>query len=85
MAKKKRRNKQTSSSQDGQGTNPWLGKRTGIVVVIVGSILLAAATAWQLAPSLGLGRSLLWGAGFAVAMWIAFLLVLAFNVWIRSR
>lgn len=91
MAKNKRR------ARPGRQTNkppqepiprlhqPWLSRRTGLIVMILFTLGFAAFVAWQLAPSEGNGRAILWGLGFAVATWAVFGVALAFNRLVRRR
>lgn len=88
MSKKTRQKnkKQTPKKSQAPATNePWLSKRTGLIVISMISIALALFMIWQLQPVLGLGEALLWGLGFGVAIWGVFALALAFNRWVRGR
>lgn len=64
---------------------PWLSQRTGLIAMGVLSLVLAAFMAWQLIPSEGVLGGILWGLGFAVAIWGVFFLSYAFNTWVRRR
>ncbi len=64
---------------------PWLSRRTGLIVMALLSLGVAAFMAWNLAPSEGLFRAILWGLGFTVAIWAVFGLSYAFNTWVRRR
>jgi hypothetical protein len=64
---------------------PWLSKRTGLIIMAVLSLGIAAFMAWNLAPSEGIFRAVLWGLGFAAAIWGIFGLSFAFNTWMRRR
>jgi hypothetical protein len=88
MAKKKRQKseKQTPKKPQVPDTNePWLSKRTGLIVISVISIAFASYMIWQLRPVLGLSEALLWGLGYGAAIWGVFALALAFNRWVRRR
>lgn len=89
MAKrKKQRPAQKAKSQGDKAplrAEPWLSKRAGLTIMILFSVGFAAFVAWQLAPSEGTGRAILWGSGFAVATWVIFGLALAFNTWVRRQ
>jgi hypothetical protein len=64
---------------------PWLQRRTGLIFMAVLSLGLGGFIAWQLVPSEGVFWAILWGLGFAVALWGVFGLSLAFNTWVRRR
>jgi hypothetical protein len=64
---------------------PWLAKRTGLIIMTLLSLGIAAFMAWNLAPSEGIFRAILWGLGFAAAIWGIFGLSFAFNTWVRRR
>jgi hypothetical protein len=101
MSKRSRRKARNASKKKGQTSDgrqqkkdqedvkltsgPWLSKRTGYRTIGIISLLLAAFMAWQLWPSEGPFRSILWGLGFGAAIWGVFFLSLAFNTWIRRR
>jgi multisubunit Na+/H+ antiporter MnhB subunit len=86
VAKKRRKKrKQAQESQWAPGTEPWLSKKTGYIVMGLVSLALAIFVTWTLSPGLGLGVALIWGLGFGIAMWGVFALALGFNRWIRGR
>lgn len=64
---------------------PWLAMRSGLMVIGMVSIGLFIYMTWQLYPTEGLDRALLWGLGFAVGIWVIFGLSLGFNTWLRRR
>lgn len=64
---------------------PWLSKRTGLIIMILFTLGFAVFMAWQLAPTEGTGRAILWGLGFGAATWVVFGLALAFNRFLRRR
>lgn len=66
-------------------TEPWLSKRTGLIVMALISLGLAVMVGWQVYPALGLGEALLWAAGFGVSVWVVFVAFYFFNTWIRGR
>ncbi|MDX1663180.1 MAG: hypothetical protein R3272_05255 [Candidatus Promineifilaceae bacterium] len=74
------RDRETPSLED-----PWLSRRTGLRVVTVLSLGLAAFIAWQLQPTEGLVGALLWGLVFGGSIWVVFVLSYAFNTWARRR
>jgi hypothetical protein len=88
MAKRKKRSqsrRQAEQKPVPSLNEPWLGKRTGLIIMIVFTVAFAAFITWQLAPTEGTGRAILWGLGFGAGTWAVFGLALAFNTWIRRR
>lgn len=89
MAKRKKRRlaQQTKSDREQplRSNEPWLSRRTGLTVMVLFSLAFAAFVVWQLAPSEGAGRAILWGLGFGLGIWAVFGLALAFNTWVRRR
>jgi hypothetical protein len=49
------------------------------------SVVLAVFMGWQLYPTEGLWTAVLYGLGFAAALWIVFGLSLAFNYLVRGK
>lgn len=88
MAKKSQRTRKQSEKKDGkpqsQLNDPWLSKRTGLIVMVVISLALAGYIIWQLYPTEGLG-SIWWGLGFAASIWVVFGIFYLFNVFVRGR
>lgn len=96
MARRKERRKRQPAQQRAEARQqnqaeapnldePWLGKRTGLIIMAVLSLAIAAFMTWNLAPSEGTFGALLWGLGFAAAIWGIFGLSYAFNTWVRRR
>jgi Zn-dependent protease with chaperone function len=85
MAKKKRNNrpKKTDQPTAPPRNEPWISMRGGVQGIFVLSIVLTLFMGWQLEPDLGWGQGLLTGAGFGVAIWVVFGVMLAFNRWVR--
>ena len=81
----RKKSRKRSSSPKRKDSGPWLSRGTGLRGMSVLSLALAAFIVWQLYPSEGLLRSLLWGLGFGSAIWAVFTLSLAFNNWVRRR
>ena len=77
---KKKRKKQEETSMN----DPWLSKRTGLILMIVISLALAIFVIWQFYPFMG-AEAFLWGLGFAGSIWIVFAFFYAFNTWVRGR
>lgn len=64
-------------------SEPWLAQRSGITMMALLSLGFAAFMIWQLYPTEGVGRAIMWGLGSAVALWLIFLLGLGFNKLVR--
>lgn len=64
---------------------PWIKRSSGFQAMGLLSVVLAVFMAWQLYPTEGWGRAILWGIGFGVAIWAIFGASLAFNSWMRGR
>ncbi|MCA9926701.1 MAG: hypothetical protein KC419_06300 [Anaerolineales bacterium] len=88
MARKKPRRAQKKNAKNKSAyvpVEPWIKKRNGFLYIGLLSVALAVFTGWQLYPTEGLGRAILWGLGFAAAIWAIFGVSLAFNQWTRGR
>lgn len=89
MAKKSKRkkkeavNKQQDAEIEAALNKPWLNQRSGITMMVLLSLGFAAFLTWQLYPTEGFGRALMWGAVSAVALWVVFLLSLGFTKLVR--
>ena len=64
---------------------PWIKRKNGFIYIGVLSLVLAVFMGWQLYPTEGLGRSIMWGLGFAVSIWLIFGVSLTFGEWMRGR
>ncbi|GAB4533132.1 MAG: hypothetical protein Fur0018_22240 [Anaerolineales bacterium] len=62
---------------------PWLSMRTGLTGMSALSLTLGGWTAWQVHLTRPWGESLLWGLGFALAIWLVFGLAFAFTSRLR--
>lgn len=87
MANKKTRRKKTKKKEQPPVplSEPWINRRSGFTVMGVLSLALAVFMTWQLYPTEGFGRAVLWGLAFAVAIWVIFGVSLIFNTWVRGR
>jgi hypothetical protein len=90
MAKKKRSQTTKGKAKEPRKevprrNEPWLGQRTGLVAMGILSLALAGFMTWQLIPSEGVLRAILWGLGFAAAIWGVFFLSYLFNTRVRGR
>lgn len=65
-------------------SDPWIGKRTGLIVVAFVSVALVAFLAYRFIPALGLVEGLLWSLGFGASIWVVFGGFYAFNKYIRK-
>jgi len=92
MAKKsKRKQKEKQRRADEQMdaeirkamSEPWIAKRSGLSMMALLSVAFAAFMIWQLYPTEGTWRAIMWGLGSAVALWLIFLLALGFNKLVR--
>ena len=84
---KRKRKKSALNKQDAEIrealNEPWLAKRSGVMMMGVLSVGFALFMIWQLYPTEGVGRSILWGLGSGVALWLIFFLGLGFNKLVR--
>lgn len=89
MAKKSGRKKQKKSGEKDQNrsayNDPWLGQRTGLLIMGLASLVLAVLVVWETQSAVGMGQALIWGIGFGLSLWAVFLLFYVFNRWIRRR
>ena len=92
MAKKsKRKQKEKQRRADEQMdaeirkamSEPWIAKRSGLSMMALLSVAFAAFMIWQLYPTEGTWRAIMWGLGSAVVLWLIFLLALGFNKLVR--
>lgn len=73
MGKNKSNRKTGKNSQKADSSREaWIKPRTGLIVIIVISVLLAGYMFWQLLPSEGFGGALLWGLGAGASIWAVF-------------
>lgn len=64
-------------------SEPWIQQRSGLMMMALLSLAFAAFMIWQLYPTEGVWRSIMWGLGSAVVLWLIFLLGLGFNKLVR--
>ena len=64
-------------------SEPWIQQRSGLIMMVLLSVGFAAFMTWQLYPTEGVGRAIMWGLGSAVALWLVFLLAFGFNKLVR--
>ncbi|MCB9421798.1 MAG: hypothetical protein H6667_18505 [Ardenticatenaceae bacterium] len=63
---------------------PWIAKRTGLLIITFMSLGFTIFVSWQLYPTEGF-KGLLWGAGIGLSLWVVFLLSLGFNKLVRRQ
>nr|MBN1228174.1 hypothetical protein [Anaerolineae bacterium] len=82
---KNKSNRKTGKNSQGGGLprDAWIKPRTGLIMIIVISVLLAGYMFWQLLPSEGFGGALLWGLGAGGSIWAIFGLTYLFNRSVR--
>lgn len=83
MANKSKK-KTKKQQQVAPANGPWIEKRTGITLIVMLSVALALFVIWQLYPVIG-PESILWGLGFAAALWGVFAVSYLFNTRMRGR
>jgi hypothetical protein len=83
MSKRNRSRSRRSSEEVPIRNEPWIKTKTGLWTIGIVSLALAVFTGWQLYPSLGFWKSLLWGAGSAAALWLVFGMSYLVNVNVR--
>jgi uncharacterized membrane-anchored protein len=65
--------KETSTSQ------AWMSMRTGLIVMGIVSLAMAALTAYNAIPSVGIWEGILWGLLFGGSLWLIFLIAFLFH------
>ena len=80
----KRQKKTPKNETPAPISEPWIEKKTGLNVILALSIGMAVFVIWQLFPVIG-WESVLWGLGFAAAIWGIFAITYFFNIWVRGR
>lgn len=84
---KQKRKKTVANKQDAEIaealSKPWIAKQSGLMMMGALSLVFALFMIWQLYPTEGVGRSILWGLGSAVSLWLIFFLGLGFNKLVR--
>jgi hypothetical protein len=57
----------------------WISMRTGMIVMGVVSLGMAALTAYNAIPSVGIWEGILWGLLFGGSLWVIFLIAILFH------
>ena len=73
MAKKTKQKENKQTTEKIPLNTPWISMRSGIIVITITSIFMAALTAWQAIPAKGVVQGLLYGILFGGLIWIIFL------------
>lgn len=86
MAKKKSKQRMSRKESEAQDreiakamSEPWLDMRSGINMIVIVSLAFGAFMVWQLYPTEGVGRAIMWGLASTAAVWGVFLIGLGFN------
>lgn len=82
-ARKKAEARETQSETDLFA--PWISMRSGLIVMAIVSIGLAAWTAYQSYPQSSLVDSILWGVVFGGSLWLVFFGFMLINRFLRKR
>ena len=69
---KKNKKKRKAEEAEKSLNQPWISMRSGLKIMTVTSIGLAALTAWQVIPSRGWLEGILWGLLFGALVWAVF-------------
>ena len=64
-------------------SEPWIQHRSRLMMMGLLGLGIALFMIWQLYPTEGLGRSIMWGLASATAVWVVFLLSFGFNKMVR--
>ncbi|HMB24443.1 MAG TPA: hypothetical protein VKP08_16485, partial [Anaerolineales bacterium] len=70
MAKKSKKKK--APKEEKQSPQPWISMRSGLIVIAITSVAMAALTAWQVNPLRGWLEGILWGLLFGALIWAIF-------------
>lgn len=85
MAKK---NKVTSTEENKQTeiqSSAWLSMKTGLILMGILSIGLVIWVTVQADPVIPMGERILWGLGFAVSLWVIFIVIFVINRYVLKR
>lgn len=80
----KKKNKEEPKKIPPEINEPWIARRTGILIITVMSLGFTVFVSWQLYPAEGF-KGILWGAGIGLSLWVVFLLSLGFNKLVRRQ
>jgi uncharacterized membrane-anchored protein len=68
----------TKQNED-SASQPWMSMRTGMILMGIVSLGMAALTAYNAIPSVGIWEGILWGLVFGGSLWLIFLIALLFH------
>jgi hypothetical protein len=73
VAKKSKKKDKKPTTEKVPLDKPWISMRSGVIVISITSIAMAALTAWEAIPAKGLGEGIIYGILFGGLIWIIFL------------
>ncbi len=82
---KKSKKKESQSTATSQDVGPWIPMRTGVIIIAITSVAMAALVIsqdWGYMPPL---EAIGWGLFFGGLIWVIFFGMLAFNRWTRGK
>jgi hypothetical protein len=85
MSKRSKSSKQPKQTQTPAPTDPWIGQRTGLIIIAVVSVVLVGLMFWQVLPAMGAQKAILWALGAGASIWVIFGLMYIFGKKIRRR
>lgn len=86
MAKKSTQNSKPKRQVSGKKlSDPWLGMRTGMLIMGVVSLGMAGLTAYTAAPAIGWPEAIFWGLVFGLGVWLVFGIFYYFNLFVRGK
>lgn len=89
MAKKNKKNKTQADQPESQKENAdqagqgWIPIRSGMIAIGVVSLAMAAWTAYQTIPAIGIWEGLLYALIAGGSLWLVFLIALLFHRFMR--
>lgn len=84
MKKMPKKEKKAKRAQEAR-REAWIPMRTGLIVVTLMSVAMAALTAYTVIPAFGWGEGLLWSLGSGGAVWLVFVGFFLFNRFVRGK
>jgi hypothetical protein len=83
--KKKHKQKHTDDEIRKTLNQPWISMRSGVKIIAITSLGMAALTAWQAIPSKGWLEGILWGLLFGALIWAVFFGNIFINKLLRRK
>lgn len=68
-----------TKQKENSASQPWMSMRTGMILMGIVSLGMAALTAYNAIPSVGIWEGILWGLVFGGSLWLIFLIALLFH------